>query len=114
VVLLEAVALTGVAVMLLVLAFIHTTTRLWAAVAIVAFALLGAAVLALCARGLLRLRPSARSPVILVQLLALPIGYSLGIQAGRALVGVPILIAAIAVLVLLMTPSSRQALDRFS
>jgi hypothetical protein len=112
-VLLEAAALAVTAVVLLVLAFVHTTTRLWAAAAIVGFALLGAAVLALCARGLLRLRPSARSPVILVQLLALPIGYSLGIQAGRAVIGVPILLLAIAVLVLLMVPSSRQALDRF-
>jgi hypothetical protein len=114
VVLLEAAALAGTAVVLVVLAFIHTTTRLWAAVAIVGFALLGAAVLALCARGLVRLRPSARSPVVLVQLLALPIGYSLGIQAGRVVVGVPILIAAITVLVLLFLPSSRQALDRFA
>lgn len=112
-VLLEAAALAVTAVVLLVLAFVHTTTRLWAAVAIVGFALLGAAVLALCARGLLRLRASARSPVILVQLLAIPVGYSLGIQAGRALVGVPILILAVSVLALLMAPSSRQALDRF-
>jgi len=111
-VLAEAAALAVTAVVLLVLAFVHTTTRLWAAVAIVGFALLGAAVLALCARGLLRLRPAARSPVILVQLLAVPVGYSLGIQAGRPLVGVPILAVAIAVLVLLLLPSSRQALDR--
>lgn len=111
-VLAEAAALAATAVVLLVLAFVHTTTRLWAAVAIVGFALLGAAVLALCARGLLRLRPAARSPVILVQLLALPVGYSLGIQAGRPLVGVPILLVAIAVLVLVLLPSSRQALDR--
>ncbi|MDQ1743050.1 MAG: hypothetical protein QOE23_1389 [Pseudonocardiales bacterium] len=111
-VLAEAAALAVTAVVLLVLAFVHTTTRLWAAVAIVGFALVGAAVLALCGRGLLRLRPSARSPVILVQLLAVPVGYSLGIQAGRAVVGVPILIVAVAVLVLLLMPSSRQALDR--
>jgi len=111
-VLAEAAALAGTALVLLVLAFVHTTTRLWAAVAIVGFALVGAAVLALCGRGLVRLRPSARSPVILVQLLAVPVGYSLGVQAGRALVGVPILIVAIAVIVLLLLPSSRQALDR--
>ena len=111
-VLAEAAALAVTALVLLVLAFVHTTTRLWAAVSIVGFALVGAAVLALCGRGLLRLRPSARSPVILVQLLALPVGYSLGIQAGRVLVGVPILLVAIAVLVLLLLPASRQALDR--
>jgi hypothetical protein len=112
IVLAEAAALAVVAVVLLVLAFVHTTTRLWAAVAIVGFALLAAAVLALCARGLLRLRPSARSPVILVQLLALPVGYDLGVQAGRLLIALPILAAAITVLVLLLLPSSRQALDR--
>jgi hypothetical protein len=111
-VLAEAAALAVTALVLLVLAFVHTTTRLWAAVSIVGFALVGAAVLALCGRGLLRLRPSARSPVILVQLLALPVGYSLGIQAGRVLVGLPILLVAIAVLVLLLLPASRQALDR--
>jgi hypothetical protein len=113
IVLLEAATLALTALVLLVLAFVHTTTRLWAAVAIVGFALFGAAVLALCARGLLRLRPSARSPVILVQLLAVPVGYSLGIQAGRLLIGIPILMVAIAVLVLLLLPSSRKALDRF-
>lgn len=111
-VLVEAAALAVTALVLLVLAFVHTTTRLWAAAAIVGFALLAAAVLAVCARGLLLLRPAARSPVILVQLLALPVGYSLGIQAGRPLVGVPILLVATSVLVLLLLPSSRQALDR--
>lgn len=113
IVLLEAAALAVTALALLVLAFVRPTTRLWAAVAIVGFALLGAAVLALCARGLLRLRPSARAPVISVQLLAVPVGYSLSVQAGRPLVGAPILIVAVTVVLLLMLPSSRQALDRF-
>jgi hypothetical protein len=113
IVLLEAAALAITALVLLVLAFTRTTTRLWGAVAIVGFALLGAAVLALCARGLLQLRPSARSPVILVQLLAVPVGYSLAVQAGRLLIGAPILIIAVTVVALLMLPSSRQALDRF-
>ena len=112
-VLLEAGGLAVTALALLVLAFVRTTTRLWGAVAIVGFALLGAAVLALCARGLLRLRPSAHAPVISVQLLAAPVGYSLSAQAGRPLIGAPILIVAITVVVLLMLPSSRHALDRF-
>jgi hypothetical protein len=50
--------------------------------------------------------------VVLIQLLALPVGYSLGIQAGRALVGVPIIVVAVAVLGSLFTPSARAALDR--
>jgi hypothetical protein len=109
---LQAVALLVVAVVLAGLALVHSSTRLWAALAIVGFALFGSLVLALCARGLLALRPSARSPVVLIQLLALPVGYSLGIQAGRAPAGVPILAVAIAVLVLLFTPTARAALDR--
>ena len=94
------------------LALVHTTTRLWAALAIVAFALGGAALLGFCARGLSRLRVSARTPVVLVQLLALPVGYSLGFQAGRLAVAAPILAVALAVLVLLFTPTARAALDR--
>jgi hypothetical protein len=108
----EVAALLVGAVVLGVMAAVRTTTRLWAALAIIAFALVGAAVLALCARGLIALRPSARSPIILVQLLALPVGYSLGFQGGRPAVATPILIVAIAVLVLLLTPSARRALDR--
>jgi hypothetical protein len=108
----EAGALLVAAVILTVLAFVHSTTRLWAAIAIVGFALLAAAVLALCARGLLRLRPSARSPILLTQLLALPVSFSLGFQGGRLAVALPILLIAIAVLVLLLAPSARTALDR--
>ncbi|HJQ00402.1 MAG TPA: hypothetical protein VJ851_02275 [Jatrophihabitans sp.] len=108
----EAVALLVVTVVLIALAVLHSSNRLWAALAIAAFALLGSLVLGLCARGLLGLRPSSRSPIVLIQLLALPVGYSLGIQAGRSAVGVPILAIAVAVLVVLFTPSARAALDR--
>jgi hypothetical protein len=90
----------------------HTSKRLWAAFAIVAFALLAAVLLWLCARGLQLLRPSASSPVLLVQFLALPVGYSLGFQAGRQLIAIPILVAAIAVIGLLLSRPSRRALDR--
>jgi hypothetical protein len=111
-VLVQAVALAVTAVALVVLAFVHSSTRLWAALSIVGFAVLGAVVLYLCARGLYALRPSARSPIVLLELIALPVGYSLGIQAGRVAVGVPVLVSAVAVLVLLFTPSARAALDR--
>lgn len=109
---LEAAALTVVALVLSVLAVIHSSTRLWAALAIIGLALLGALVLLACARGLYRLRPSARSPVVTLQVIALAVGYSLGIQAGRSLIGLPMLVAALAVLVLVFTPSARKALDR--
>ncbi|GAB2486616.1 hypothetical protein [Jatrophihabitans fulvus] len=64
------------------------------------------------ASGLLKLSPAARSPMVVVQLLALPVAYSLAFQAGRVLWGGPILIAAVAVIYLLFTPPARQALDR--
>jgi len=108
----EAAALAVTAVALLVLAFVHTSTRLWAALTVAGFALLGAVVLALCARGLSRLRPSARSPIVVVQIIALPVGYSLGFQNGRFLLAAPMLILAVAVLVLLLSKPSREALDR--
>jgi len=77
-----------------------------------ALAVFGAIVLALCARGLLHCRPAARTPVVLLQLLALPVGYSLGFQAGRIGYGGPMIVAALAVLYLLFTPPARAALDR--
>lgn len=112
VVLAQAAALLVITVVLLVLAGLHSSQRLWAALAIAGFALLGAAICYLCGRGLLGLRPSARSPIVLLELLALPVGFSLGIQAGRPLAGIPVLVSALAVLVLLFTPSARAALDR--
>lgn len=77
-----------------------------------AMALVGAFVLALCARGLLRMRPAARTPVVVLQLLALPVGYSLAFQAGRVEYGGPILVGALTVLYLLFTPPARAVLDR--
>jgi hypothetical protein len=109
---LESLALVGGAVVLLIMAATRTTTRLWAALAIVGFAIVGAVILGLCARGLSHLRPSARSPVMLAQFLALPVGYSLGFQAHRMVIAAPLLIVAVAVLALLFAPSARQALDR--
>lgn len=112
IVLVQALALAVTAAALVALAFLQSTTRLWAALSVAGFALLGAAVLYLCARGLLALRPSARSPIVLLELIALPVGYSLGIQAGRLALGLPVLVSAVAVLVLLFTPAARMALDR--
>jgi hypothetical protein len=108
----QAAALAVITVVLLVLAVVHSSQRLWAALAIAGFALLGALICYLCGRGLLDLRPSARSPIVLLELLALPVGFSLGVQAGRPLAGVPVLISAVAVLLLLFTPTARAALNR--
>lgn len=110
----EAAALLGAAVALLLLTAVHTSTRLWAAFTVAGFALLGASVLLVCSRGLRRGRTSARIPVVLLQLLALPVGYSLGFQAHEYLYGVPIMAVALAVLGLLFTPSANTALGRMN
>jgi hypothetical protein len=75
-------------------------------------AVAGALVLAMSARGLIHLHAAARAPVIVLQLLALPVAYSLAFQAGRVVYGGPILLVALAVLYLLFTPPARAVLDR--
>jgi hypothetical protein len=76
------------------------------------FAILGAAALAAGIRGLLKLSPAARTPMVVIQLLALPVSYSIAFQSGRYAYGGPILVAAVVVLYLLFTPPAREALDR--
>jgi hypothetical protein len=76
------------------------------------FPLIAAAALALCARGLLRMRPAARTPVVVLELIALPIAYTIAFQANHVGYGGAILIAALAVLYLLFTPPVREVLDR--
>lgn len=75
------------------------------------FALLGALALIFAARGLSYLRPSVRTPLLVFEVLALPVGYSL-LQAGRLEYGGPVVVGAVAVLVLLFTRAARLALDR--
>jgi hypothetical protein len=77
-----------------------------------AMATAGGLALLLAGRALMRLSPAARTPVVVVELLALPVAYSLAFQASRVEYGGPILIAALAVLYLLFTPPARAALDR--
>ena len=109
---LEALALVVAAAILIVKTITGHPGSVGRALLDAAFALLGAGLLVLAGRGLWRLRPSARTPVIVLQLLALPVSYSLAFQAGRVGYGGPILVAALAVLYLLFTPPARAALDR--
>jgi hypothetical protein len=111
-VLLEALALVGVAGLLVVKTIDQSAGSVGRALFGAALALLAAAVLALGARSLLRLRPAARSPVVVVQVLAVPVSYSLAFQAGRVGYGGPMFVVALAVLYLLFTPPVRAVLDR--
>jgi hypothetical protein len=70
-------------------------------------------ILVLLARALRALKPPARSPVIAVQIVALPIGWTLTTGNGRPELGLPVLVLAIAVLVLLFsTAEARDSLTR--
>src|SRR6266550_804176 len=70
-------------------------------------AVAGGVLLLVLARALTRVRGWARSPVIVLQLLALPVGYSLAFQAGLPGYGGPILVLAVAELYLQFTPEGR-------
>lgn len=66
--------------------------------------------LLLVARGLDRRRLWARSPAVVVQLFALPVGYSLA-QAGVWVAAVVVLGLPVAVLLQLAAPEARLAFD---
>jgi hypothetical protein len=109
---LEAAALVGAAGLLIVKTITGHPASVGRALLDAGFALLGSLVLALCARGLNRCRTSARTPAVVLQLLAIPVSYSLAFQAGRVGYGGPILLAALVTLYLLFTPPVRAVLDR--
>lgn len=73
-----------------------------------ALTLLAGLTLIALARGLLGAGGWSRSPTLVLQLLAVPVG--LGLLTGRtALIGLAVLVLAVAVLGLLATPSARAA-----
>jgi hypothetical protein len=73
-----------------------------------AFTVLAGGLVLLVARGLWQVRGSARSPAVVVQLLALPVGV--GLAQGRVwIAAVPVLGLAAAVLYQLATPEARLA-----
>lgn len=61
-------------------------------------------------RAVRRCRGWAYVPVIVLQGVALPVGYSLAVEAGLWQYGGPVLLLAVAELCLLVTPSSRRVL----
>jgi drug/metabolite transporter (DMT)-like permease len=71
------------------------------------------AVLFFLARKLRELKPPARSPVVAVQIVALPIGWTLANDNGRPEIGLPILAVAVAIIALLFaTAAARDSLAR--
>jgi hypothetical protein len=108
----EALGLAVLAVVLLIKTVTGHPHSVPAALLGVAMSLLAAAVLVLCAKGLAAMSASARSPIVVIELIALPVSYTLTFQAGLVGYGAPILIIALAVLYLIFTPPARRVLDR--
>jgi hypothetical protein len=77
----------------------------------VVFALGGAAVLALSARGLFAAKRAARTPLLVMELLAIPVGYSLGFEAHRVSYGLPIFVGAVLVIALIFSPAVNKLID---
>ena len=105
----EAGAAALGAVVLLYLTLTSSAASLSRALAEVIIAAAGAAVLATAAVGLRRVAGWARGPVIALQLLLAALAYTTAFEAGRPLIGLPVLVLVAAELYLLATPEARLA-----
>ncbi len=83
--------------------------RAWAEVVL---AVLTGAVILFLARKLSQVAGWSRAPVVVIQLLAAPVGYSLAFGSQQPFYGIPILVAVACVLYLLFTPESKLAFFR--
>lgn len=106
---LESVALTVVTLVVLGLTLTSTPDSLGRALAEVVYVGLGAAALGAAGVGLWRVSPWARGPVVVLQLLLGLLGYVTAFEAGRPLLGLPVLACVAGVLWFLATPEARLA-----
>ena len=107
----EAFALGALGVVVHVKALTGSPSSLVFAVVAGLMAVGTGVVLLVLARTLRRCRGWAYVPVIVLQGLALPVGYSLAAEAGLWQYGGPVLVLALAELSLLVMPSSRRVLS---
>jgi hypothetical protein len=107
----EGVALMALGVTAIVLIFVAEPHDRGSAALTAVFALAFGVVLLLAGRRLAGFRRAAYAPVVLLQLLAIPVGISL-VQAERIGIAVSVLVPAVAVLVLLLgTRGGRAVLE---
>jgi hypothetical protein len=109
---LQALGLVVAAAVLLIQTLTGHPTDRASALLGAAFAVAAAAAFGFGARGLLQLRPAARTPIVVLEVLTVPVAYSLAFDSGRYAYGAPILLVALVVLYLLFTPPVRAVLDR--
>jgi hypothetical protein len=79
---------------------------------LVGFTVLGAALLAACARGMWQLASWSRGPVVAVQILLAALGLTAAFSYAHPEVGIPMLLPVAAALYLLATPEARLAFFR--
>lgn len=105
---LEALA-AAVAVVVLIWLTLTSNSDIGSAVGLVVLAVLAAAALGFCAWGLWRVASWARGPVVALQLLIGLFGYAAAFQYGSKPIGLPLLVVAVVVLYLMLTPEARLA-----
>lgn len=110
----EAVALTGLAIYVAWASLARSTTSKQGAGALLALIVIGVLIVAGLSRALSNLKTWARGPAIVLELLLLPIGYTM-ISGGLAYVGIPVMLAGLFGAGLLLAPATRTALglDRY-
>jgi hypothetical protein len=106
----QGLGLVGLAVFYVVELVVASPGSVTRAVVAALLTLLGGLGLLAVARGLAGCRRWARAPALVTQLLVLPVAFGL-VQGDRWYVGVPLILWALAVLVLLFTPAVAGVLE---
>ena len=107
---LEAVAVVVLAAVLAYDALTGPSQSATSAIALIVFALLLGGVFGLLSAALSRQRRWARGPAFVLELLLLPIGYSIA-TSGPPAVGVALIVIGLAGLATLIAPATRAALE---
>ena len=105
----QTIGLVGVVALLIYADVRSTATSTAGATGLTVSAALFAALFALFVWALAGRRAWARTPAIVVDLVLIPVGFSL-ITSGLAVIGIPVLLLAGGTVALLLAPSTRAAL----
>jgi hypothetical protein len=105
----EAALLLGTALVVLWLTLTSSPDSVGRALAEVVYVGLFGGVLAVTAAGLRRVASWSRGPVVALQILLGLFGYSTAFPGQQPLLGIPLIVLAVAELYLLMTPEARLA-----
>jgi len=106
----QAAGLVVVTVLLVYADVVAATTTVQGAIGLTIFTALMAALLGLFAWSLHRRRRWARGPSIVLQLLLVPIGWTM-VSGGQPALGVPVIVLGLIGAGTLLAPATREALD---